>query len=83
MVEPQIEEKTCFTAKEYALFEMLKRKQKMIGDVGKNKVIDETSTCELGGNFAALAHSSTSTKHALASKIFTRSLEWIIYSGAS
>jgi hypothetical protein len=51
----------------------------MIADVGK----DETSTCDFGGNFTTLDHFTACTEHALASKISTRSLEWIIDSGAS
>jgi hypothetical protein len=74
MVDPQVEE-TSLIEEEHELFELLKRKQKITGDAEKKKITDETSTCYFGSNFATLAHSATSTAHALISKSPIRSLE--------
>ena len=89
MVDPHVEEETGFTEEEHELFEMLKRKQRIAGDGGKKAMTDETSTYDPKGNFATFAHSATGTHsatgiaHALASIPPTRSLNWIIDSGAS
>ena len=61
MVDPHVEEETGFTAEEHELFEMLKKKQRMTGDGGKNVMTDETSTSDTRGNFATFAHSTTGT----------------------
>jgi Zinc knuckle len=50
MVDPLVEE-TCLTEEEHEFFELLKRKQKTTGDVGKKKIIDKTSTCDFGVTF--------------------------------
>ncbi|XP_039145420.1 uncharacterized protein LOC120282650 [Dioscorea cayenensis subsp. rotundata] len=46
MIDPQVEEKSVLTEEENELFEMLKRKQGMIGHGGKKSMTDEISTSD-------------------------------------
>ncbi|KAF9661127.1 hypothetical protein SADUNF_Sadunf19G0035400 [Salix dunnii] len=75
-----------FTDEDHEFLEMLKRKRRVAVDGDRKGANEDASTSTSSrGNFASYAHSAKGTHdtHALASISTSRSLEWIVETGAS
>jgi hypothetical protein len=84
VAEGESEETVVFTKDDHEFLEMLKRKQKAASE-GKNVLDDVSTSVSSRGNIVSFAHSATGICDtlALASISITRSLDWIVDSGAS